>query len=196
MPFIPILESSRCQPAKHRLNSGYRKLKGSAFPHAVARARAVQRGPGAGEEVRPTAYAWLIELRTFFSDICAWATEPDSPFAPFAPRTIPITRHTLLGHGFEKALARTRARITATVLDLEREMPKTRALALPMRSPNSFDGKVHGFLSSPRDTGQSYTGRLRDRLSIRSTSVLSPDRRPSDQHWQSGNPIIGPVRLT
>jgi integrase len=100
------------------------------IPHAIARARAVRRGPGAGEEVRPTAYSWSVELRTFFSDICAWATEPDSPFAPFAPRTIPITRHTLRGYGFEKARERTRARITATVLDLEREMPKIRALAL------------------------------------------------------------------
>jgi integrase len=98
-------------------------------PYAIARARAVQRGP-ASEDVRGTAHAWLINLRVFFSDICAWATEPDSPFAHFAPRTIPITRHTLLGHGFEKARARTRARITATVLDLEREMPKIRAFAL------------------------------------------------------------------
>jgi integrase len=100
------------------------------IPYAIARARAVHRGPATGEEVRPTAYSWLVELRTFFSDICAWATEPDSPFAPFAPRTIPVNRHTLLGHGFEKARARTRARITATVLDLEREMPKIRAFAL------------------------------------------------------------------
>ncbi len=72
------------------------------IPYAIARARTVQRGPDTGEEVRPTAYSWLVELRTFFSDICAWATEPDSPFAPFAPRTIPVNRHTLLGHGFRK----------------------------------------------------------------------------------------------
>ena len=100
------------------------------IPYAIARARAVQRGPDTGEEARPTAYSWLVELRTFFSDICAWATEPDSPFSPFAPRTIPVNRHTLLGHGFEKARARTRARITATILELEREMPKIRAFAL------------------------------------------------------------------
>jgi integrase len=100
------------------------------IPYALARARAVQRGPQTGEEVRPTAYSWLVELRTFFSDICAWATETDSPFGPFAPRTIPVNRHTLLGHGFEKARARVRARITATVLDLEREMPRIRAFAL------------------------------------------------------------------
>src|SRR5206468_239058 len=72
----------------------------------------------------------LVDLRVFFSDLCAWATEPDSPFKRFAPRTIPATRHTFLGYGFDKARERTRARITATVLDLEREMPKIRAFAL------------------------------------------------------------------
>src|SRR5579863_1446431 len=100
------------------------------IPHAIARARSVQRGPGAGEEMRGTAYSWLTELRTFFSDVCAWATEPDSPFQRWAPRTIPISRRTLLGYGFEKARKRTRARLTATVLDLEHEMPKIRAFAL------------------------------------------------------------------
>jgi integrase len=100
------------------------------IPHAIGRAREVQRGPGAGDEVRPTAHSWLVDLRVFFSDLCAWATEPDSPFKRFAPRTIPATRHTFLGYGFEKARERTRARITATVLDLEREMPKIRAFAL------------------------------------------------------------------
>lgn len=77
-----------------------------------------------------SAYSWLIDLRTFFSDLCAWATEPNSPFQRFAPRAIPVTRHTLLGYGFEKARERTRARITAIVLDLEREMPRIRAFAL------------------------------------------------------------------
>jgi integrase len=100
------------------------------IPHAIRRAREVQRGPGAGDEVRQTAHSWLVELRVFFSDLCAWATEHDSPFKRFAPRTIPATRHTFLGYGFEKARERTRARITATVLDLEREMPKIRAFAL------------------------------------------------------------------
>jgi integrase len=100
------------------------------IPHAITRARAVQRGPGASEEARPTAHSWLLNLRVFFSDLCAWATEPDSPFKRFAPRTIPVTRHTFTGFGFEKARERARARITATVLDLEREMPKIRAFAL------------------------------------------------------------------
>jgi hypothetical protein len=85
------------------------------IPYAITRARAVQRGPGAGEEVRPTAHSWLVDLRVFFSDICAWATEPDSPFKRFAPRTIPVTRHTFLGYGFEKARERTRARSVGRV---------------------------------------------------------------------------------
>ena len=67
------------------------------IPHAIRRAREVQRGPGAGDEVRPTAHSWLVDLRVFFSDLCAWATEPDSPFKRFAPRTIPATRHTFSG---------------------------------------------------------------------------------------------------
>jgi hypothetical protein len=61
------------------------------IPHAIRRAREVQRGAGAGDEVRPTAHSWLVDLRVFFSDLCSWATEPDSPFKRFAPRTIPAT---------------------------------------------------------------------------------------------------------
>ena len=40
-------------------------------PHAITLARAVQRGPGADEDVRPTAHSWLVDLRVFFSDLCA-----------------------------------------------------------------------------------------------------------------------------
>jgi len=99
------------------------------IPYAIARARTVQRSPVTDEEARGSAYSWLVETRTFFYDLCAWATEPDSPFKRFAPRTIPMTRRTFMGYGFEKARRRTRARITATVLDFEREMPKIRAFA-------------------------------------------------------------------
>jgi integrase len=100
------------------------------IPHIMTYALTVQRGNNTGEQVRVTAHAWLTEIRTFFHDICAWGTEPDSPFHPFAPRTIPLTRHALIGLGFDKARERTRARITATVLDLEREMPSMRAFAM------------------------------------------------------------------
>src|SRR5207247_2127647 len=36
-----------------------------------------------------TAHAWVITVRTFFADICGWASEPDSPFASLAPKTVP-----------------------------------------------------------------------------------------------------------
>ena len=50
-----------------------------------------------------TAHAWVITVRTFFADICGWAGEPDSPFASLAPKTVPLTRHDLMGIGFKKA---------------------------------------------------------------------------------------------
>jgi integrase len=100
------------------------------IPHIMAHALTVKRGNNTGEKVSSTAHSWLTDLRTFFSDLCTWALEPDSPFRDFAPPTVPLTRHSLLGLGFDKARERTRARITATVLDLEREMPAIRSFAL------------------------------------------------------------------
>jgi integrase len=100
------------------------------IPDAMAHSLTVQRAGNIGEQIRLTAHHWLINIRTFFSDICAWATEPESPFCDLAPRTVPLTRHALLNLGFEKARERTRAQITAKVLDLEREMPGIRAFAL------------------------------------------------------------------
>jgi len=100
------------------------------IPYAIARARDHQRGEDTGSELRPTAHVWLLEVRTFFGDLSTWATEPDSPFAPHAPRVVPLMRRDLVGIGFEKARARTQARMTATILDLEREMPTIRAWAM------------------------------------------------------------------
>jgi hypothetical protein len=50
-------------------------------------------------------------------------------FRRFAPRTVPLTRHDLVNVGFEKARKQQIARTTATVLDLEREMPNLRSHA-------------------------------------------------------------------
>jgi hypothetical protein len=100
------------------------------IPHIMAHALTVRRGNNTEQTISSTAHSWLTDLRTFFSDLCTWALEPESPFAPFAPPTVPLTRHSLLGLGFDKARERTRARITATVLDLEREMPAIRSFAL------------------------------------------------------------------
>jgi integrase len=76
-----------------------------------------------------TAHAWVIAVRTFFADICGWASEPDSPFSSLAPQTMPLTRHDLMGSGFKKARQDSVSRITTAVYDLEREMPNMRAFA-------------------------------------------------------------------
>ncbi|MGH7635871.1 MAG: hypothetical protein ACRENC_19240, partial [Gemmatimonadaceae bacterium] len=105
-------------------------VHGRAYiPHAIAGARERQRGDDRGPELRNSAHVLLLEVRTFFADVCTWATEPDSPFVPYAPRMAPLMRRDLVGIGFEQARARTRARLTATVLDREREMPIIRAYA-------------------------------------------------------------------
>lgn len=98
-------------------------------PYAMERARRVRRR-GGGEDDCTTAHAWVTDVRTFFADLCTWATEEDSPFAAEAPPMIPLTRHDLIGVGFEQIRRRQAARMTATVLDLEREMPHIRANAL------------------------------------------------------------------
>jgi integrase len=101
----------------------------SYIPCAIERAREVRRGRAADDATRITAHSRLVDVRTFFSDICTWATEPDSPFVAFAPRSVPLTRHDLVNIGFEKARKQQTARTTATVLDLEREMPNLRSHA-------------------------------------------------------------------
>ncbi len=101
------------------------------IPHAIQRAREVQRaGPRlpVGED-RLTAHQWLINVRCFFADICSWAGEDGSPFAAWAPPALPLERHDLVGVGFEKARRRQTKRQAAAILDLEREVPKLRALA-------------------------------------------------------------------
>jgi hypothetical protein len=71
------------------------------IPYAIARARSVQRGPDVGEEVRMTGYSWVKNLQTFFSDICAWATEPGRVLAEiirhvkrfYSSTSVPICDH-------------------------------------------------------------------------------------------------------
>jgi site-specific recombinase XerD len=100
------------------------------IPYAIERGRKIKRGKAEEQDDRATACNWLMDVRVFFADLCTWATEPASPLAPFAPRTIPLARHDLVGVGFEQARRRSQARMTTTILDLEREMPKIRAYAL------------------------------------------------------------------
>lgn len=77
-----------------------------------------------------TTNGMLMAVKTFFYDVCAWATEEDSPFAEHAPQALPIARVDLKTSGLHNVRRRQEARMTATVLDLEREMPQMRAYAL------------------------------------------------------------------
>lgn len=100
-------------------------------PHARTVARTTQRSnPRKGTEDRTTPHTWLVDIRVFFADISTWATEPDSPFAGHAPASVVLTRHDLADTGFAKARKRAEARLTSTVLDLQREIPNIRAYAL------------------------------------------------------------------
>jgi hypothetical protein len=98
---------------------------------ATAKARTVQRSTNRkGTEDRTTTYDWMVDVRTFFTDLCTWGTEPGSPLAQHMPVAIPLTSHDLNSGGFAAARARTAARMTATVMDLTREIPNIRAFAL------------------------------------------------------------------
>ena len=98
---------------------------------ALAKARTVQRSTSRkGTEDRTTTYDWMVDVRTFFTDLCTWGTEPGSPLAQHMPVAIPLTSHDLNSGGFAAARARTTARMTATVMDLTREIPNIRAYAL------------------------------------------------------------------
>ena len=100
-------------------------------PHAVELARSRRRSVRRGDDQdRTTAYSWANEVRTFFADMSSWGSEDDSPLASFAPSAVLLTRHDLVDTGILKARRRQRARMTSTVLDLQREMPNIRAFAL------------------------------------------------------------------
>ena len=100
-------------------------------PWALATARSVPRSTSTkGTEDRTTTYDWMVDVRSFFADLCTWGTEPESPLAQHMPVTVPLTSHDLNREGFAAARARTAARMTATVMDLDREIPNIRAFAL------------------------------------------------------------------
>lgn len=98
---------------------------------ALPKARTLQRSSARkGEQDRTTSYDWFVDVRAMFADLCHWGSEPGSPLAIYVPPTVPLTRHDLRRGGFAAARARTEARMTATVMDLTREIPNIRAFAL------------------------------------------------------------------
>lgn len=100
-------------------------------PWALSTARSLQRSTATkGTEDRTTTYDWMVDVRSFFTDLCTWGTEPGSPLAQHMPVAVPLTSHDLNREGFASARARTAARMTATVMDLNRELPNIRAFAL------------------------------------------------------------------
>lgn len=98
---------------------------------AAQEARTVQRGGDQkGMEDRVTTYDWVLTVRTFFADLCSWGTEPGSPLAQHMPVALPLTSRDLTSSAFAAARARSAAQMTATILDLSREIPNIRAYAL------------------------------------------------------------------
>lgn len=95
---------------------------------ATTRARRV--GGADTGAVRMTGRQWVVAVRTFYSDVCTWASEPGSPFAGLVPPAVPLDRRDLRESGALSAKRQVAERMTATVLDLEREMPHLRAFAL------------------------------------------------------------------
>jgi integrase len=77
-----------------------------------------------------TLYARLLNVRTFFNDVCLWAAEPEAKFAGYVPQTPPISRQDLSRLEFDRARKKTAERCKATIFELERELPKIRAYAL------------------------------------------------------------------
>ena len=119
--FPEIAGSSEIRPAHVR----------AFIPEAIELARTLQRGPKAGQrDDRSTAVQWLTNLRCFFADVCTWAAEPGSPFEGLAPAAVPLERHDLRNLGFDKVRRRAHARSAEAIIDLEREIPKIRAIAI------------------------------------------------------------------
>ncbi len=98
---------------------------GSAFIDYTLQAATV-----VGEDLSTGVYGNLLNVRTFFSDLCLWAAEPGSKFAAYAPPTSPFSRQDLSRPVFEKARKKAAERLKATIFDLERELPKIRAYGL------------------------------------------------------------------
>lgn len=100
------------------------------IPHSLASARANSRkGPSGISHGSTTANHDLATIRTFFSDIATWSLEEASPFRRHVPPAPPLTFRDTQVAEITQAYRRQEAAMTRRIIDLEREMPKVRALA-------------------------------------------------------------------
>ena len=81
-----------------------------------------------GVDDRLTPYGVIGDVRIFFHDACAWATEEGSPLAGLLPDVPPLKSRDF--GNFGGVHARQEARMAQRVFDLERELPGIRAFAL------------------------------------------------------------------
>jgi integrase len=100
------------------------------IPHRLASASANSRpGPSGVSDGTVTANHDLALIRTFFTDISVWSLEEGSPFGTHVPPAPPLTFRDTQLPSMTKAYRRQEAALTRRIIDLEREMPKVRAVA-------------------------------------------------------------------
>jgi hypothetical protein len=100
------------------------------IPHSLALARANCRSSPSGVgHGSTTANHDLATVRTFFSDISTWSIEEASPFQEYAPPALPLSFRETQVPEISQAFRQQEAAMTRRIIDLEREMPRVRALA-------------------------------------------------------------------
>lgn len=100
------------------------------IPFREARAATGARRSVTGEcDGRTTANHDLATIRTFFTDIARWSLEEGTPFRKHVPPAPPLSFRDTQSSELTRAYRIREAAITRRVIDLEREMPRIRALA-------------------------------------------------------------------
>ena len=99
--------------------------------YAKERARAKRRrlANDDGLDDRGTAYVWVGAVRLFFADLATWGMDDGSPLAGHAPPGNPLGTREQSAMEIGKIKRRRGAAMAATVIELERELPKVRAFA-------------------------------------------------------------------
>jgi integrase len=102
----------------------------SFIPHREAQAQAnAKRGLSGQTDRRTTLSHDLATIRTFFTDIARWSLEEGSVFLGHVPPAPPLSFRDTQSPEIARAYRMREAAMTRRVIDLEREMPRIRALA-------------------------------------------------------------------